>query len=60
MLSNRWLDGVSLDPQDSRCHSALAIIRLFRREYDLAEHHTRQAIALNPNDADEMARWDLC
>jgi adenylate cyclase len=49
------LTGIRLDPQDNRCHSALVLISLFRREYDLAEHHAHQAIALNPNDADEIA-----
>ena len=33
---------VRLDPQESRCHRALVIIHLYRREFDLAEHHARQ------------------
>jgi TolB-like protein/class 3 adenylate cyclase len=53
------LIGIKLDPQDSRCHRALVIIRLFRREYDLAEHHARQAVSSNPNDADDIALMGL-
>jgi adenylate cyclase len=43
---------LELDPQESRCHRMLALIYLYSREYDLAEHHFRRAIDLNPNDAD--------
>ena len=53
------MTGLRLDPQDSRCHRPLTIIRVFRREYDLAEHHARQAISLNPNDADDIAQMGL-
>jgi TolB-like protein/class 3 adenylate cyclase len=53
---DRALTGINLDPQDNRCHRAVQLIRLYRREYGLAEHHARQAIALNPNDANDMAQ----
>jgi adenylate cyclase len=45
---------LELDPQESRCHRALANIWLFRRDYDAAEHHFRRALELNPNDAEHM------
>jgi adenylate cyclase len=51
----RALTALTLDPQDSRCHGTLAIIRLHRGEYELAEHHAQQAIVLNPSAADEIA-----
>jgi len=43
---------VELDPQESRCHRILSEICLYRREYDMAEQHIRQAFDLNPGDAD--------
>jgi adenylate cyclase len=43
---------LELDPQESRCHRVLALIWLYRRDYDLAEYHYRKALDLNPNDAD--------
>jgi adenylate cyclase len=43
---------VELDPQESRCHRALAFIWLNRRDYDTSEHHYLAALELNPNDAD--------
>jgi tetratricopeptide (TPR) repeat protein len=47
--------GVRLDPRDGRCQTAMSTIRLLRQDYDLAEHHARQAVLFNPNDADVMA-----
>ena len=44
--------GLELDPQESRCHRVIAMISLFRRDYDTAEHHARKAVELNPNYAD--------
>ena len=55
----QMLTGVRLDPQESRCHRALVIIRLFRGEFDLAEHHARQGLGFNPNDADHMSLMGL-
>ena len=43
---------LELDPQESYCHRVLALIWLYRRDYDAAEHHYRRALELNPNDAD--------
>src|SRR5262249_10556159 len=43
---------VELEPQEGGCHRALGRVYLFARKYDLAEHHARRAVDLNPNDAD--------
>jgi adenylate cyclase len=43
---------IELEPQEGACHRFLGLIYLFARQYDLAEHHARHAISLNPNDAD--------
>jgi TolB-like protein/class 3 adenylate cyclase/Tfp pilus assembly protein PilF len=43
---------VDLDPQESRCRRMLAMICLFRRDYDAAERHFQRALEQNPNDAD--------
>jgi len=43
---------LELDPQESDCHRALAVIWLYRRDYDAAEQLYRRALELNPNDAD--------
>jgi adenylate cyclase len=40
---------VSLDAQETACHTALSYIQLWRRRYDEAEFHARKALALNPN-----------
>lgn len=44
--------GVELDPQDGACHRVLGRLLLYIREFDVAEHHARRAVELNPNDAD--------
>jgi adenylate cyclase len=40
---------VSLDAQETACHTALSYIQPWRRRYDEAEFHARKALALNPN-----------
>ena len=47
--------GVDLDPQEGGCHRILGHVLLYVREYDVAEHHARRAVGLNPNDADGAA-----
>jgi tetratricopeptide (TPR) repeat protein len=42
----------ALDPQESHVHRVFALVWLYRRDYDAAEHHNRLAVELNPNDAD--------
>jgi adenylate cyclase len=44
--------GVDLDPQEGGCHRVLGRVLMYEREFDVAEDHTRRAVALNPNDAD--------
>ena len=41
---------IELDREDSRCHSILGIVHLFRQEFQKAEACVAQAEALNPND----------
>jgi adenylate cyclase len=45
---------VSLDGQESVCHRMLAVVCTFRREFEMAERHFRQAYQLNPNDANGL------
>jgi TolB-like protein/DNA-binding SARP family transcriptional activator len=45
------LRAIDLDGGDAWCHTALSEVCIFRRQYDMAELHGRQALALNPNDA---------
>ncbi|MGO4839436.1 tetratricopeptide repeat protein, partial [Rhizobiaceae sp. 2RAB30] len=46
--------GLDLDPQEGRCHRILSTICLLRREYDMADQLVRQALLLNPSDADNL------
>jgi len=43
---------LELDPQESNCHRVLALVWLYRRDYDAAEYHYHKSLELNPNDAD--------
>jgi len=45
---------VELDDSDSTCHSLLAQVYLFRREFEPALRHMRRALELNPNN-----QWNL-
>jgi TolB-like protein len=45
---------VELDDGDSSCQSLLAVVHLFRREFELALQHIRRAVELNPNN-----QWNL-
>ena len=47
--------GVDLDPQEGGCHRILGHVLRYIREYDVAEHHAKRAVELNPNDADGAA-----
>lgn len=42
---------VTLDDSDPVSQLILGRIQLYRREFDLAEHHLERAVTLNPNDA---------
>ena len=41
---------VELDDRDSSCHSMLAQVCLYRRQFDLALEHMERSVALNPNN----------
>jgi TolB-like protein len=47
---------LALDENDAVCHHAMSYVALRRCEYELAGHHHERALALNPNDAEEMAQ----
>lgn len=47
---------VELDDSDHINHSILAQVHLYRREFELSEKHLDRTFALNPNDADCLAR----
>jgi adenylate cyclase len=49
--------GLALDANDNRCHLALGVACLFRREIEKARHHLAKASALNPNDDLSMIEW---
>jgi adenylate cyclase len=53
------LMAVRLDPEEGRCHRFLAIAYHHRGEFDLALSHFERAVALNPNDANGIARMGL-
>ena len=45
-----------LDDNYSRVHWVLAYVLTFNREYEEAEAHLEKALAMNPNDADVIAK----
>jgi len=47
---------IELDPSDHIPHCILGQVHLYRREFELVEKHHGRALALNPNDADCLAR----
>jgi TolB-like protein/cytochrome c-type biogenesis protein CcmH/NrfG len=47
---------VELDDNYSRVHWVLAYVLTFNREFDEAEAHLQKALAMNPNDADVIAK----
>ncbi|KQS91246.1 hypothetical protein ASG42_11110 [Rhizobium sp. Leaf391] len=44
----------ALDQGNSVCQRIIALVLTFRREFDAAERHYRQAYQLNPNDANGL------
>lgn len=48
------LRSVDLAPGEARCHSFLAMARLYRREFEAAELSAQRAVTLNPSDPDLM------
>ena len=53
------LTAVKLNSGEARCHRFLAIAYHHRGEFDLALSHFERAVALNPNDANGVARMGL-
>lgn len=49
-------NAVKLDDSDSRSHFILSTILTYRGDYDQARAHQKKCVALNPNDADVLAR----
>ncbi len=47
---------VSLDNAESRSHWVLAYVLVFHQDYAEARVHQKRAVALNPNDADVLAK----
>jgi tetratricopeptide (TPR) repeat protein len=47
--------GVELDPNDNVCQDILGWVYLQQGSFDLAEHHKRRALELNPNSAEQAA-----
>jgi TolB-like protein/tetratricopeptide (TPR) repeat protein len=50
---------VELDDGDSTCHSMLAQVCLYRRQFDLALEHMERSVALNPNNQWNVADMGL-
>jgi DNA-binding winged helix-turn-helix (wHTH) protein/tetratricopeptide (TPR) repeat protein len=48
--------GVTLAPEEARCHRILGYARLCRREHEPAEYEFNRALELNPFDADTVAQ----
>lgn len=53
------LRSVELDDGDSTCHSLLAQVCLYRRQFDLALEHMERSVALNPNNQWNVADMGL-
>jgi TolB-like protein len=47
-------DAARTSPDQPVVHRVLSFIQMYRREYDTAEHHLRQALNLNPYDAENV------
>jgi TolB-like protein len=51
------LKAVELDEEDSRTHTALGLVCLFRGEHDSSRRHFEAALRLNPNDPRVLAQY---
>jgi tetratricopeptide (TPR) repeat protein len=49
------MKAVDLDGEDHVARMVIGRILIYRREFDLGEAHIDKALALNPNDADNLA-----
>lgn len=50
------LKAIELDPNDYLALSILGRTYVYRGEFDLAEHHLRKSLRMNPNDASNLLR----
>ncbi|TPJ31557.1 winged helix-turn-helix domain-containing protein [Mesorhizobium sp. B2-7-2] len=53
---NRALHAIGLSPDEARCHRILALILLYRNDFEAAAQHFVRALELNPYDADTLAQ----
>ena len=51
------LKAVELDEEDSRTHTALGLVCLFRGQHDSSKRHFKAALRLNPNDPRVLAQY---
>jgi DNA-binding winged helix-turn-helix (wHTH) protein/tetratricopeptide (TPR) repeat protein len=53
---DRALHAMALSPDEARCHRILALILLYRHDFEAAALHLARALELNPYDADTLAQ----
>ena len=53
-------EAVSLDPNDARAHSSVALIHLYKKQHELSIANYDRALSINPNDADIIADLGDC
>ncbi|TJW07346.1 MAG: transcriptional regulator [Mesorhizobium sp.] len=53
---DRALHAMALSPDEARCHRILALILLYRHDFEAAAQHLARALDLNPYDADTLAQ----
>ena len=60
-VNETCLKAIQLDPQEGRSHAFIALAYIFKGEFDLALLHSERSVALNPNDANNLAQrgWFL-
>jgi len=51
---------LTLDENDPISQMVMGRILIYRQEFDQAEYHLNKALALNPNDADNLVHLSLC
>lgn len=47
---------IMIEPEESRCHRIMGLVRLYLREHEAAEQCLRRACGINPYDADAIAQ----
>lgn len=51
--------GLALSPDQATGHRVQALVRLYMRDHEAAEHHMRMALQLNPYDADSIEQMGV-